>query len=402
VRLVRLGGATSEVAADLKAALASWGVGEAVLGGVALFGYQPPGHPRPVDAVIVLPRGVLVAVGVDLPDPALKLSAPLTGQWRIDGWPLVSPQSSVNPASEAIAATAAVTGHLRPVHPDPVKLGMVIAIGPYVCEVTQPDDDIEQGARVLHPEPTTLLSAARELAEREQPFSVGQARRLLARLHPGGVIEGLEAEGFSSTEPVAVATPATPVTGGRKPRWLPIGAGALVVLLIGAGIVAAIAHPGGAKQVPQPQTATVDGTNYTRADSSDDGTACAQHSYGDVQVWLGQHHCSDLKRWSYTADLGGQSAGLSVAEVSFVTGEAAAQFQQLAAQPGAGGVSELVREGRTWQGGPASFDKAAFGASVAGSKVRLVEAVWIGKATTPGDDKLQALTKRTMGLPLID
>lgn len=398
MRLVRLGEATSEVAADLKAALASWGVGESVLGGVALFGYQPPGHPRPVDAVIVLPRGVLVAVGVDLPDPALKLSAPLHGQWRIDGWPLVSPQSSVNPATEAVTATAAVTAHLRLAHPDPVKLGMVVAVGPYVSEVTQPDDDLEQGARVLHPEPRTLLTAARELANREQPFSVGQARRILAQLHPDGVVDGLEAEGFSSTEPVPVSAP---VARSRKPRWLPIGAGALVLLLVGAGITAAI-MTGGAKQAPQALTATVDGTNYTRADSTDDGTACAQHSYGDVQVWLGQHHCTDLKRWSYTADLGGQSAGLAVAEMSFTTGETAAQFQQLATRPGTGGVSELVREGRTWQGGPTSFDRAAFGSSVAGSKVRLVEAVWIGRATTPEDDKLQALTKRTMGLPLID
>ncbi|HWO61319.1 MAG TPA: hypothetical protein VNO31_14920, partial [Umezawaea sp.] len=84
VRLIRLGSVPTEVGADVRAALSTWGVGDAVLGGVALLGVQPPGSPKAVDAVVVLPRGVVVVVGVDLPDPAVRLEAPLTGQWRID------------------------------------------------------------------------------------------------------------------------------------------------------------------------------------------------------------------------------------------------------------------------------------------------------------------------------
>jgi len=66
----------------VRAALASWGRGSTVVGGVALIGCQPDGCDGPVDAVVVLPRGVLVVLGVDLPDPAVRLDAPLAGQWK--------------------------------------------------------------------------------------------------------------------------------------------------------------------------------------------------------------------------------------------------------------------------------------------------------------------------------
>lgn len=77
MRLVRLGAETSRVGADVRAALVSWGRADTVLGGIALLGVTPTGCPRPVEAVILLPRGVVVVVGVDLPDPAVRLEAPL-------------------------------------------------------------------------------------------------------------------------------------------------------------------------------------------------------------------------------------------------------------------------------------------------------------------------------------
>ena len=81
MRLIRLGDGSSEVGVDVRAALASWGRGDGVVGGVALTGARPPDCPRPVDAIVVLPRGILGGVGVDLPDPAVRLDAPLAGQW---------------------------------------------------------------------------------------------------------------------------------------------------------------------------------------------------------------------------------------------------------------------------------------------------------------------------------
>ncbi|GAA0628344.1 hypothetical protein GCM10010174_55280 [Kutzneria viridogrisea] len=442
MRLVRLGEATSKVAADLKAALAAWGSGDTILGGVALLGYQPPGHPRPVDAVLVLPGAVLVVVGVDLPDPALKLDAPLSGQWRIDGWPLVSPTGTVNPASEAVTATAAITAHLRPVLGESARLGVIVAVGPYVSEVTQPEEDLAGGARVLHPKPSTLLTCAQELATGPR-MSAARAAAVLAALHPDAPTGDLAAEGFAEQEqeheaveaaaapkqrqdksrqdrqrpeksrgetarpepqlpPVPAPAKAEQKTGTGKPRkWLPIGAAAAVVVLIGAGIVAALVT-GSSSRAVQPQTATVDGTNYTRADSTQDGTGCGQHSYGDLQVWLGAHPCADLRRWSYSAEVNGRNAALAVAEVGFADAKVAEQFRAAAAKPGGGGIADLVREGRGWPGGPSSFDRAAFSSAQTGAKVRLVEAVWASGASSPEDADLTALTKRTLSLPLTD
>jgi len=427
VRLVRLGDPVSKVADDLKATLTTWGTGDAVLGGVALLGYQPLDHPRRIDAVIVVPRAMVVVVGVDLPDPALKLVAPLSGQWRIDGWPLVSPNGAVNPAADALAAAAAMARHLRSAGGEAVS-GVepvtVIAVGPYVGAVTQPDEEREQ-ARVLHPEPMTLLTAVREVSRREQPFSLAQARYLLRLLCPDGVPEDLADEGFTATDPL-VATPAkrprpsrparqpkvkqpkgarparqakAARPAARRPSRRSVGIAALATTLVVVGVLS-VALANRSDRDVQPTTATVDGTNYTRTNVTHDGTACAAHSYGDVQVWLGSHPCADLRRWTYAAEVGGRSAAVAVAEVDFADRDVAVGFQRLAAQPGTGGISDLVREGHHWPGGPSSFDNAMFDSSLAGSTVRLVEAVWTGTATARGGDDLAALAKRTLGLPL--
>ena len=118
---------------------------------------------------MVLPRGVLVVVGVDLPDPAVRLDAPLSGQWKTDGWPLVRPDGAVNPAAEAVATVGVIRRTLEEAQVEPLPVGTVVAVGPYVSQVHQPTSDLLRGVRILHPEPKTLLTAARELATHQRP-----------------------------------------------------------------------------------------------------------------------------------------------------------------------------------------------------------------------------------------
>jgi hypothetical protein len=259
VRLVRVGDAQSEVAADIKSALASWGGGNAVLGGVALAGYLPPGRPRPVDVLVLLPNAVVVIAGVDLPDPAMRLDAPLHGQWRIDGWPLVGPDPTVNPAAEAVAAAATVTDLLRDTGL-PVRL--VLAVGPYVSEVTQPQADRDLDMRVLHPMPTTLLGAVRELAGATPAISAELAGGLLIRLSPDERFstDELLAEGFTDAPAAAPQAPAKP-----RRRWLPLGGGVLVAALALAGLITALST--GSQPAAAPQI-----TSYTKVDTLDDGS----------------------------------------------------------------------------------------------------------------------------------
>ncbi|AUI60696.1 hypothetical protein [Amycolatopsis sp. BJA-103] len=200
MRLVRLAQQPSRVAEDVRAALASLGRGSNVVGGVALVGASPV-EGRPVEAVVVMPKGVLIVIGVDLPDPALKLEAPLGGPWKADGWPLVHGDTSINPATDALSLSAACTHKIADVAPGAGPIGTIIAVGPYVETVDQPAADLAGSVRVLYPTAKTMLAATVSLATASRPRSVQQARDLIAALAPDAPPmpeEMLLGEGFSA------------------------------------------------------------------------------------------------------------------------------------------------------------------------------------------------------------
>jgi hypothetical protein len=199
VRLVRLERQQSRVADDVRAALASLGRGSTVIGGIALIGVPAVGD-RPIEAVVVLPHGVLIVIGVDLPDPALRLEAPLGAPWKADGWPLVHDDEAVNPATEALDLSQACERRIAEVAPGTAPIGTIIAVGPFVETVDQPATDLGGPVRVLHPTPTTMLAATVSLATAHRPRSVDQARALINGLAPDAPEfsdEILLGEGFS-------------------------------------------------------------------------------------------------------------------------------------------------------------------------------------------------------------
>lgn len=230
VRLVRLAQQPSRVAEDVRAALASLGRGSNVVGGVALVGASPVDG-RPVEAVVVMPKGVLIVIGVDLPDPALKLEAPLGGPWKADGWPLVHGDTSINPATDALSLSAACTHKIADVAPGAGPIGTIIAVGPYVETVDQPAADLAGPVRVLYPTATTMLAATVSLATGPRPRSVQQARDLIAALAPDAPPmpeEMLLGEGFSAysddeptvirENPLVAIAPTVPVQHPGKPK----------------------------------------------------------------------------------------------------------------------------------------------------------------------------------------
>ncbi|MEV8609402.1 hypothetical protein AB0383_15925 [Amycolatopsis sp. NPDC051373] len=227
MRLVRLGQQPSRVAEDVRAALASLGRGSTVVGGVALIGARPAGGERAVEAVVVLPKGVLIVIGVDLPDPALRLEAPLGGPWKADGWPLVHGDDAVNPATEALDLSAECERRIAELAPGSGPVGTIVAVGPYVETVDQPPADLAGPVRVLHPTPTTMLAATVSLATARSPRSLDQARALITALAPDAPAmsdEVLLGEGFvryTDDPPVPVPAPvpaAAPVTASGVPK----------------------------------------------------------------------------------------------------------------------------------------------------------------------------------------
>jgi len=184
VQLIRLAPPASQAAADLRAGLITLGNGSEVVGGVGLLGLRLPGLNPTIDAVLVLPRGVLVAAGVDLPGPAIRLEAPIDGPWLVDGWRLVCPDGAVNPVGGAIAAASAVAARLRATGAPGLPVHAAIVVGPYVEKVVQPPADLDRGVRVLPPSGRTLLALAMEFANGVRPCGAAAAAELLRVLAP--------------------------------------------------------------------------------------------------------------------------------------------------------------------------------------------------------------------------
>ncbi|CAM4113236.1 hypothetical protein KIPE111705_41040 [Kibdelosporangium persicum] len=428
MRLIRLGNETSAVGADVRAALASWGRGEGVVGGVALIGCRPPDCPDAVDAIVILPRGILVVVGVDLPDPAMRLDAPVNGQWKVDGWPLVRSDGAVNPAAEAVQAATAVVARLQAQRAEPVPVGTVIAVGPYVSRVSQPTSDLARGIRILHPEPTTLLTAARELAVYERRCSPQRANAILAALapdHPPLSTEDLMAEGFANSADPGLAAASTlliprvapdaprPVSAVRPaPKqlgWLPVTAVLLVGLLMVVGIIVAIAAAGDEPQTTEGPTTSVtvaqqagqvvDGVPYTPKGTVTD-TDCPARAFGDMQVWLQANRCVSLTRARYESTAGNEPIAVLVADLTFQDATVADAFLKLAAAPGTGSITDPSVQGTPWPDDRRPiFESAAYQAKQTGSQVRIVQVVWLDKAATPDDPDLLAAATRSLNLP---
>jgi hypothetical protein len=422
VRLVRLGDVTSEVGADVRAALASWSRGDAVTGGIALLGCRPPHCPYPVDAIVVLPRGILVIAGVDLPDPAMRLDAPLAGQWKTDGWPLVRPDGAVNPAIEAMQACEAITKRLQAQRVEPLPVSTVVAVGPYVSQVFQPTSDVLRGVRIMHPEPMTLLTAVRELAVYERRCTVGQARTIIEALEPGGAgvdAATLREEGFAeavtaaeSTALIGRITDDTPNPGasraaapskGNGLRWLPIAAAVLVGLLLVTGVAYAIGTAkgdgGGSPSSSAPSTSgTLAGFSavgdYRDAD-------CGSHATGAVSAWLKANGCASLIRMRLETTTSGHKAAVLLAVVRFANPTSASELRRISDTPGNGDVADPQTEGSPWPGGAMpAFDQGARASGVEGDSLKTARAVWLDQPSTADDQTLVDLARRALTIPV--
>ncbi len=429
MRLIRIGAATSEVGVDVRAALSSWGPGDAVVGGFALVGVQPADCPRPVDAIIVLPRGILVVVGIDLPDPAVRLDAPLTSQWKTDGWPLVRRDGAVNPGIEALAAAGAISVHLERSRVEPLPLGTVVAVGPYVSQVFQPTADLARGVRILHPEPMTLLTATRELAVYQRRCSVDGARRIIAALAPETPPPDpaeLIAEGFadavqpdlalaSTTIIPRVAEPPRPrpsvARAGRgQLRWLPVGAAILVALLMITGIIFAVTSAGsGADEATsrntngtptRPPGVEVGGIFYESKGAAH-ASDCANHAFGDVQVYLQNNACGELIRLRYESTSDNHRAAILVSVVRFENATSAGELRAISDKPGGGAIADASVEGTVWpDGAKPLFESAAYASGREGNSVKLVQAVWLDQPSTPDDSVLKDMATKALDLPV--
>jgi hypothetical protein len=452
VRLVRIARRPAVVSEDIRAALTSLGRGNTVVGGIALIGAQPDGCDELVDAIVVRPDGVVIVVGVDLPDPAVRLDAPLEARWKADGWPLVRTDDAVNPATDVLALAAVVRDRVLAVDGVVTPIGTVVAVGPYVETVEQPAADLAGNVRVLHPTPTSMLAAIVSLTSATTPLSVPVVQRLLHTLAPDAPQQPADlllAEGFpakpepeglpapvdrtpappascppadlpaavstASPGPLAAPQPPPPAPGTTRKsgvaRWLPLGALGLLLTLVVVAV--ALATSGGDEAVggsgtpTAPAVHTINGLPL-RTVAAAPGSRCAPHATGDLQRTMRSAECLALRRGSFETTMHGRRIAVSVAELTFTDRERAEKIKQLSDTPGSGAIADLVSETGKWTPPEPGFAGAAYASDTGEgtdgddgtATVRIVQAGWADGASDPADPALVRAAEAGLTVPL--
>lgn len=445
MRVVRFPARPTRVSDDVRAALASLGKGGNIVGGVAVLGVTPPDSDLVLDAVLILPRGVLVVIGVDLPDPAMTLTAPLNGEWRTDGWPLVCPADAtdgengdenggvyadINPAVAALATAGRFADLVHGIDSG-IGIGVVIAVGPFVETVQQPPEDLAGPVRVIYPSAPSMLAATEALPPTSRPLTTRQARTVLRGLAPSATELDdavLSAEGFaapntdgseapvSPAPPVSSATPPRPFTGAEQvtgsPRrsnrrrvataaaaLLAVAVTTVLILTVGSGDTPTPASPS-QHSVGEEATVTVNGVAFTRI-AHDRSTLCQpHHAVGDVQAYLTEHGCAELRRGSFTTVLDGRVVAVSLGSVTFTDDTVAAEFHTLAEEPGTGALTDTATQAGRWREPAPKFADAAYLTRREDTTVRLVLADPVEGETEPGDDLPLRVAQAALELPL--
>ena len=154
----------------------------------------------------------------------------------------------------------------------------------------------------------------------------------------------------------------------------------------GTGATGAPSEATGENVDPGPQPGDVqdvDGVQFTLEAVQVDDT-CVGHAYGDTATFFETTNCSGLSRALYSAQLDGGAVVVSVARVRMPDTATARDLRALTDRNGSGNVSDLLREGVTYSGGPTELSGAEYASAVSGPAVTIVESAWVDSASGGG------------------
>ncbi len=190
----------------------------------------------------------------------------------------------------------------------------------------------------------------------------------------------------------------------------------LLVVVLGVGVTALLAGEGGgdtadaspstAGQTAAPATGpqqgdseTVDGRTFVVERVQTDPT-CVGNAYGAVAAFFADTDCSGLARALYSTDVGGRPVVVSVSVADLGDAEDAGALRELADRNGSGNVSDLLREGVRYPGGPGQLSKAEYASAVSGGTVTIVETAWAGRGSTGSSTDLDVVAATALVLPM--
>ncbi|MEX5717484.1 hypothetical protein ABQ292_03765, partial [Geodermatophilus sp. WL48A] len=151
---------------------------------------------------------------------------------------------------------------------------------------------------------------------------------------------------------------------------------------------------------PQPGQRTVlDGTTFVLQQVRTEGT-CTGNAYGAVADFFERRDCAGLSRVLYATDVAGRAAVVSVVAVDMGDPAGAGALRALADRDGSGNVSDLLREGARYAGGPAELSGAEYASAVEGSVVTIVETAWAAPGGTGTSADLDLVAGTALALPM--
>jgi hypothetical protein len=236
--------------------------------------------------------------------------------------------------------------------------------------------------------------------------------------------------------PVQVEPPAAPpAASGARPAGVPlvgarprqrsprhtallVAAALLLVVLVGVGVTTVFGGdeaasagaspstagqtgaPGAAAGGPQPgQIETVDGRTFVAQRVQTDPT-CVGNAYGAVADFFTATDCAGLARALYSTEVGGRPVVVSVSVADMGQESGALALRALADQNGSGNVSDLLRAGVRYPGGPAQLSGAEYASAVSGGTVTIVETAWAGPGATGSTADLDVVASTALVLPM--
>jgi hypothetical protein len=130
--------------------------------------------------------------------------------------------------------------------------------------------------------------------------------------------------------------------------------------------------------------------------AADDQTDCAAHSYGEVAAFFTKTPCLSVHRQLATTSQDGRAVLIASSVVAFGTAEQARHYLNLVTSDGTGNISDLLREGAGYPGGPAALPAAAFASRQDGSRVLVAEAGYVQGRSDAEDPSLRATAERAI------
>ena len=362
----------------------------------------------------VLRRRELLAPATLANQPAVRSAAPTatpTGAQPapaalVPDWPATGPGSSgapvggpngplVDPAAAAALAAAAAAAERAPA-PRSAHDTVSLTGGPPTATPAQPEQDPEPAWH----ETQAIVPRSAPAAEVDRTDGIGA---IFAEDAEPPRHEDQRPPAWAAAAPPPAREPARP---RRSRRGMLVVLGAVVlVLLLGLGgflltlggsdddttapqvTVTSAAPPTSAGPttpagLPVGTTQVVGDTEYTLEVVAFD-SSCRTHSYGAITSFFATTDCLGLSRSLWSAQADGVPAVVSVSRVTMPDAARAQALLSLTDVSGTGNISDLLREGSRYEGGPEALSDADYASGTADDVAVIVETSWVGDAGDP-------------------